>query len=179
MTEKVLHAELSAAFRRLGCWMMKWPDSLVSHMQAAGDGKMRFALPKPCDLIGVAPGGRFLAVEAKLSRSAIFHVDARLVRQLETLRALAERGAFAALALNFRFTRKRPPCRVNRTLLFLGVSGDCWREGVRFILDATMFPTYVELSRIAGGWEIPASVLEGTPSVSDLRSARRRADAPP
>lgn len=174
MKETVLHAELSAAFRHLGCWMAKWPDSLVSHMQAAGDGKMRFALPKPCDLIGAAPGGRFLAIEAKLSRSPIFHVDARLVRQLETLRALQSRGAFAAVALNFRFTRKRPPLRVNRTLLFLGLTGEAWTEGRTFVLDLAPpgmpiprppapMPIYVELPRIPGGWEIPAFILDGQP----------------
>src|SRR3990167_9290845 len=174
MKETLLHAELSAAFRRLDCWMAKWPDVTVSHMQVAGDGKMRFALPKPCDLIGVAPGGRFLAVEAKLSRSPIFHVDARLVRQLETLRALQARGAFAALALNFRFTRKRPPLRMNRTLLFLGLSGEAWREGQQVVLDLAAplqavtqppapMPTYCELPRIAGGWDIPAFILNGQP----------------
>jgi hypothetical protein len=170
MNEKVLHGELSAAFRRLDCWMAKWPDVTVSHMQVAGDGKMRFALPKPCDLIGVAPGGRFLAVEAKLSRSPIFHVDTRLVRQLETLRALQTRGAFAAVALNFRFTRKRPPLRVNRTLLFVGLSGEAWTEGRTFVLDLAApfqvvtrppapMPIYLELPRIAGGWEIPALLV--------------------
>lgn len=175
MNEKVLHAELSASFRQLGCWMYKIPDATVSRMQMAQDGKMRFALPKPFDLVGADPSGRFLAVEAKLARSPIFHVDARLVRQLETLRALQLRGAFAALALNFRFVRKRPPLRVNRALLFLGLSGEAWTEGRTFVLDlaapfrvtprpAAPMPIYLELLRIAGGWEVPAVVLNGLPS---------------
>ncbi|MBI3937110.1 MAG: hypothetical protein HY323_09045 [Betaproteobacteria bacterium] len=170
MKETLFHAELSAAFRHLDCWMAKWPDVTVSHMQVARDGKMRFALPKPCDLIGMAPGGRFLAVEAKLARSPIFHVDARLIRQLDTLRAFQERGAFAALALNFRFVRKRPPLRVNRTLLFLGLTGEAWTEGRAFVLGLTVpflpepkpaapMPRYVELRRIAGGWEISEELL--------------------
>jgi hypothetical protein len=172
MNEKTLHAELAASFRQLGCWMAKWPDVTVSHMQVAGDGKMRFALPKPCDLIGAAPGGgRFLAVEAKLARSPIFHVDAQLVRQLETLRALQERGAFAALALNFRFVRKRPPLRVNRALCFLGLDGEAWGEGRAFVLSLvppyTLTPTppapmpiYAELGRISGGWTLPPQILD-------------------
>lgn len=174
MNEKLLHSELSVSFRQLGCWMAKWPDVTVSRMQMARDGKMRFALPKPCDLVGAAPGGRFLAVEAKLARSPIFHVDARLGRQLETLRALQARGAFAALALNFRFVRRRPPLRVNRTLLFLGLSGEAWAEGQTFVLGLTPpfrlephpaapMPLYLELPRIAGGWELPAFVLDGQP----------------
>ena|SRR3990167_3805590 len=174
MHEVTLQRELAEALRASGCWVMKWPDQVVSGMQAAHDGKFRFALPKPCDLIGVAPGGRFLAIEAKLARSPIFHVDARLVRQLETLRALQARGAFAAVALNFRFTRKRPPLRMNRTLLFLGLSGEAWREGQQFVLDLAApfqavtqppapMPIYCELPRIAGGWDIPAFILNGQP----------------
>ena len=173
MNEKIFQRELLDGFRRLGAWAAKWPDQAVSHMKVGGDGKLRFALPKPCDLIGATPeGGRFMGIECKLARTPIFHVDARLVRQLETLRDLQARGAFAALALNFRFVRKRPPLRVNRALLLMGLSGEAWQEGRAFVLalppligldpkPPAPMPLYVELSRISGGWEIPAFVLKG------------------
>ena len=174
MNEKVFQREVLDALRRLGAWAAKWPDQAVSHMKVGGDGKFRFALPKPCDLIGAAPDGRFVAIEAKLARTPIFHVDARLMRQLETLRDLQQRGAFAAVALNFRFVRQRPPLRVNRALLFLDLTGEAWAEGRTFVLSlkppfmlepnpSAPRPISVELQRISGGWKIPPFVLDRQP----------------
>lgn len=175
MKETALHRELLDAFRREGAWMAKWPDSLVHRGKGPMDidptGKMRFALPKPCDLVGAGPNGRFLAVEAKLVRTPIFRIDARVRRQLETLRALQKHAAFAGLIVNFRFQRQRPPVRVNRALCFLGLDGEAWGEGRTFVLSlmapfsvtpapTAPMPIYVELHRIGGGWTLPPPILD-------------------
>lgn len=176
MKETALHRELLEAFRREGAWMSKWPDSIVHRgkgpMKMDATGKMRFALPKPCDLVGAGPNGRFLAVEAKLVRTPILHMDARLIAQLATLQALQKHAAFAALIVNFRFQRKRPPVRVNRLLCFFeGLDGEAWAAGRSFVLSLAPpfsvtpsppapMPVYVDLPRIGGGWALPPPLLE-------------------
>lgn len=152
MTEKVFHAELAQAFRAAGWWTAKWPDAAVSRMEAAKDGKLRFALPRPFDLVLCSPGGRFGAIECKLVRGPKLAGDARLARQVGTLAAIAGRGGFAALALNFRFVRRRPPRRVNRAFL-LGApdcSGDLSLDRIALVGR--------ELERIKGGWRVPRDV---------------------
>lgn len=159
MKETALHRELLVSFRAAGCFMAKWPDQLVYRgkgpMEMDGTGKMRFILPKPADLIGCSPGGRFLLVEAKLARAPIFHVDARLVRQIEMLRQIQALGGFAALVINWRYQRKRPPARVNRAVYFTEFSTG-WGEGERWSVPVDLIDT--EFRRISGGWMLPASL---------------------
>ena len=86
MKETVFHAELTVALRANHYWLIKWPDLPVSAMRIRGDGQLRFALPKPCDLIGADPEGRLVAIECKLLRARSWRVDARTARQVATLR---------------------------------------------------------------------------------------------
>lgn len=163
MTEKVFHAELAACYRAHGWWAAKWPDAPVSRSMAAGaDGKLRFTVPKPFDLVLCAPDGHFGAIECKLVRARTFRVDPRTTRQVETLRELAGREAYAALALNFRFTQKRPPARVNRAFLLTGRGLDAaqWAPGMRLRLDELQ-ELALELERIPGGWTFPATARPG------------------
>jgi hypothetical protein len=156
MKETVLHAELAAAFRAAGCWVQKWPDQAVSRMIAARDGGLRFTLPKPCDLVGCWPNGRLLAVEAKLSRARTFRVDARMIRQVATLRDLDAHGAWTAVALNFRYASRRPViARVNRcVLVILAASLEALTvAGVGWTADAVA-ALGVELPRVTGGWRL-------------------------
>lgn len=171
MKETVFHAELARAFRAVGYWIAKWPDQAVSRMMQAGDGKMRFTLPKPCDLIGCEPGtGRLIAIEAKLLRARIFHVDDRMARQLETLRTLAGLGARVALALNFRFTAKRPPARINRAFLVgyqdTGELADPgWRAGEAWdfgVIRPGPARSALELTRVPGGWILPTDLASSS-----------------
>ena len=157
MTEKVFHAELAAAFRASGFWMAKWPDQAISAMQVAESGKLRFALPKPFDLVGAAPDGRFVAAECKLVRGFTFRLDARTLKQLETLRELQARGGVAVLALNFRFQSKRAG-RVNRAFLLHRFSGVGWEVlGDRWVIPSAEVVTggWTELARRTGGWCLP------------------------
>jgi hypothetical protein len=155
--ETHFHRELADAFRAAGYWMAKWPDQAVSRMEGAigTNGKLRFALPKPCDLLGCQPStGRLVAIEAKLFRAATFRVDARMARQLATLRDLWERGAAVALALNFRFIATRRG-RVNRAFLVWAPFDASWREGARWQLDTgPAAGAWLELGRVTGGWRV-------------------------
>jgi hypothetical protein len=161
MRETVFHRELCEAFRRCGYWMARWPDTPASAMVAASDGRLRFTLPKPADVVGCQPGtGRFVAIEAKLLRARTFRVDPRMARQVAALQELARRNALALLALNFRFASPRLG-RVNRAWLVLDLQP--WAvAGAAGALDA--MPALVatlqahELRRVTGGWAIAASV---------------------
>ena len=179
MRETQLHRELLVAFRAAGCFLAKWPDQLVHRgkgpMEMDGTGKMRFILPKPADLIGCSPAGRFMLLEAKLARAPLFRVDARLVRQIEMLRQIQTLGGFAALVINWRYQRKRPPARVNRAVWFADfVSG--WAEGERWSVPPA--PVDTELRRIAGGWALPPMLekeLKGTPALQQRVEALEKA----
>lgn len=160
MKETLFHAELLAAFRAEGWFAMKWPDQVVSRMQVARDGKMRFALPKPFDLVLCSPSGRFTAIEAKLCRSPILTVDKRLAEQLTTLRALGKLGAAAMLAVNFRFTQKRTG-KVNRAFLVTELNVPGWQAiGEKWHLPIIPSPSELwgwrELTRQPGGWRLNA-----------------------
>lgn len=159
MKETLFHAELLAAFRAAGWWGMKWPDQVVSRMQVARDGKMRFALPKPFDLVLCSPEGRFGAIEAKLCRGPILTVDQRLVDQVGTLLGLFKCGAYAVLAVNFRFSRKRIG-RVNRAFLVGGLNEPGWGIGEKWHLPLGDGGTtsWLELKRTTGGWQLPLLV---------------------
>jgi len=162
--EVTFQQELAEMFRAAECWIYKVPDQVISRMQAAQDGKMRFALPKPCDLIGCSRRGQFVAVEAKLVRSRVFRLDPRAVRQLQTLQQLQnEYGAFTALAVNFRFTSKRPPARVNRAFLILDLFQPSLQLGHAFTIPVEPSPVlpgpgWLECGRLKGGWALPAQV---------------------
>lgn len=164
MTEKVFQAELAACFRAAGWWVAKWPDAAVSRMMAAKDGKLRFSLPKPCDLILCSPTGQFGAIECKLVKRPHFTMDERTVRQVETLAALPAL-AFTALALNFRYRRVRPKQQVNRAFLLDGgffkrPAGRDLAVGETLRLDELTAlvppPGCRELARISGGWTLGA-----------------------
>ncbi len=162
--ETVFHAELAAAFRTAGYWVAKWPDQAVSRMVQARDGGMRFVLPKPCDLIGCEPGtGRLVAIEAKLLRARTFRVDDRMARQLETLRTLAALGACVALALNFRFTSKRPAARVNRAFLVGALEPPAWTAGARWTLEAVA-AIATECPAGDGRLDVASRLALGTPA---------------
>lgn len=166
----MFQAELGAAFRAAGWWMIKWPDVPVRRMMRAEDPKLRFTPPKACDLVGCEPGaGRLVAIECKLLRARTFRVDARMVRQLETLRTLGALGARVALALNFRFLAQRPTrARVNRAFLVgfedpAALETPGWREGGTWdfgVLRPGPVHGVLELRRIPGGWALP---VDGPP----------------
>lgn len=168
MTEKVFQAELATTFRAAGYWAMKWPDQAVSRMQVGKNGKLRFALPKPFDLILCSPEGRFVAIECKLVRGPKLAVDERLDRQVETLAQISERGGFTWLALNFRFVRHRQPQRVNRAVLFPIRAAGLF-DGPTLLLDNVAKVGGMELIRTTGGWRLP-TVVHGVPWASHADS---------
>lgn len=158
MRESLFHAELAVAFRAADCWMAKWPD-LPARELARHDtgGAIRFTVPKPCDLVGCRPPqGQLVAIEAKLWRSRTVRLDDRLIRQVETLRAIARCGGWAALAVNFRFESKRPPARVNRAFLLTRLDGTLAAQDRFTLTDAEVLA--VELPRVRGGWQLPPSL---------------------
>jgi hypothetical protein len=164
MKETHLHAELLATLRGIGAWATKIPDTPVYRPGAMGvgeDGGMRFSLPKPFDLVGCLPGGRFLAIECKLVKAQTLRVDARLVRQFETLRGVARRGGFAALCVNFRVESARAG-KINRAFLSQAIYPDAPFpvEGSSYSLATLAAAEWtVELTRRAGGWTLPAGVF--------------------
>lgn len=180
MKEITFTTELSATFRHAGWWVYRIPDAPVSGMQMAGGGRLRFALPRPFDLVLCSPAGRFAAIECKLLRTRAFTVDARMVRQVRTLLDVAERGAAVWLALNFRFVRQRPPERVNRAYLIPAevLKAPGWAEGERWAWDfkASMREGILELLRVTGGWGLPAGLVE---PAHDQPRARVEGAAPP
>jgi hypothetical protein len=181
MREVLVHQELAAAFRAAGHWVAKWPDQAAyrgGHGGAAHgqDGKVRFSVPKPCDLVGcLAPTGRFVAVEAKLIQTRMFRTDARLVRQVGTLRDLAARGAWVAFALNFRYQARRPtPARVNRLFLLDPALDALGQERARWAVeDAEVLG--VELTRIPGGWSLAPTWTVSDQGVITTHESRRPA----
>jgi hypothetical protein len=108
------------------------------------------------------PGGQFVAIEAKLLRARTFRVDARFVRQAETLRELGTGGAWVALALNFRYAAKRPARRVNRAFLVRDLGALAVTEGAAWTLDWAA-NLGVELFRITGGWTLPGAAWAAAP----------------
>ena len=102
------------------------------------------------DLVLCDPAGRFGAVECKLVRGPTFRVTDRAAGQLVTLRDIQTRGGYAALALNFRFSRKRTG-RVNRAFLITELSESVW--GGAGTVWAIQEP-WPELIRISGGWKL-------------------------
>lgn len=158
MTEKTFHRELAGCLRKLGWMIFKWPDQAVSAMRVSGDGKLRFATPKPCDLMGCDESGRFVAVECKLIRSRLWRVDERTARQAETLIGAASRGGRAYIGINWRYESKRPPERVNRAFLIRVLPGmddlaANWSVGKLWCpAAAAASPESHELRRVAGGW---------------------------
>jgi hypothetical protein len=158
MRETVLQAELARAFRAAACWMAKWPD-LPAKEIARHDtgGAIRFAVPKPYDLVGCRPPhGQLVAIEAKLWRARTVRLDDRVVRQVETLREIVRCGGWAALALNFRFESKRPPERVNRAFLLTRLDLALEAGAVFTLADAEVLA--VELPRVTGGWQLPPAL---------------------
>ena len=150
MHEVTFHKELAEMFRAQGAWIAKWPDSPVSAMRVGQTGRLRFALPKPFDLVGFLSDGRGLAVECKLVQGPTFRVNDRAAVQLATLRDIQKRNGYAALALNFRFARKRTG-RVNRAFLVTELEASLWAEGTTWALGVP----WPELIRISGGWKLP------------------------
>lgn len=165
MRETLFQAELARAFRAADCWIAKWPD-LPAREIARHDtgGAIRFAMPKPYDLVGCRPpAGQLIAIEAKLWRARMVRLDDRLLRQVETLRDIARRGGWAALAMNFRFEANRPtPEKINRAFLLTRLDV-ALRAGDRFTL-ADAEALCLELPRVTGGWRLPAS-LWSTPTL--------------
>lgn len=159
MRETIFQHELAETLRSCGWWIAKWPDQAVSRMEAAHDGKMRFALPKPFDLVGCSITGRFVAVECKLVRGPRWRIDERAHRQIQTLKEITERGGMGVLALNFRFARRRPRVRVNRAFLYGFkdtaeiIGAGYWQVGSTIGLPE-VGDVGIELQRITGGWRV-------------------------
>jgi hypothetical protein len=162
--ETHLHSEILAALRGIGAWATKIPDTPVYRPGAMGvseDGGMRFSLPKPFDLVGCLPGGRFLAIECKLVKAQTLRADARLVKQFETLRSVARRDGFAALVVNFRVDSTRAG-KINRCFLCPAKYPEATFpiEGSSYSLAAIAeAPWTRELTRRAGGWTLPAGIF--------------------
>lgn len=163
MTEKDFHRELKAAMHAAGYWSYKIPDQPVSRMQLTGDGKLRFTVPKPCDLIAVAPDGRAVLVECKLSKARSFQIDDHIRKQVGILLDVARRGAHVGLSINFRYEAKRPaPAKINRAFVVqrVEVLAGLVTETSSFTLaDAEVLA--VELPRLTGGWRLPADLWRG------------------
>lgn len=163
MREVTFQKELADAFRAAGWWAYKMPDTPAGRMAPGGDGKTRFVLPKPFDLLLYSPTGQGGAVECKLARGPIWKVDERATRQIATLVELASRRVYVALAVNFRYDRKRPWKRVNRAFLIHDLAAVI-RRGRLDLGD--LFAViklgciiadggWTELPRVTGGWRIP------------------------
>lgn len=156
--EKLFQRELADAFRTNGWWVWKIPDQPISRMETAGDGKLRFSTPKPCDLVLCSPTGAFSAIECKLLHTSRGKIDARWMRQCDTLRGIATRpNSYCAFALNFRYRGERKGVCNRAFLLRVRGAGDAlaeWRESL--VIDLPwVIPRAQELTRKAGGWILP------------------------
>src|SRR3990167_7564555 len=91
MRESDFRNELSSALRLCGWWAAPWPDFPVKELSKRHgmDGKIRFGLPKPFDLVLCSPVGIFGAIECKLNHTEHWKLDDRAMRQLDTLRGIA------------------------------------------------------------------------------------------
>lgn len=161
MKEVVFQKELATSLRAVGCWIAKWPDLPVKDIVGRTGGALRFALPKPCDLIGCTGTGRLLAVECKLIRQRGWHSDDHVAKQVATLADLGAHGALVALALNFRFEARRPKVeRINRCFLLWSPNPAWWAPGQPWTLEFVA-ALGQELPRVSGGWGLSASELDG------------------
>jgi hypothetical protein len=119
MREKVFVTEVVDAVNAAGGYAYKIPDQPAGrfdkgqpcphcHKLLPAHREFRFNVPKPCDIVGHDPIGRFLALECKLERTGVWHADDRALEQAFFLLTHGSAQNMVGLfAINFRFTQKK------------------------------------------------------------------------
>lgn len=105
MTEAAVQQQIRLAAPQYGCYL--WRNNSGALLNERGD-MVRYGLGndskklndeiKSADLIGVAPGGRFLAVECKAPGWRLTPGDARAQAQAKFLRLVRRAGGLAGFA---------------------------------------------------------------------------------